>query len=309
MNLDSQDIYEVAACIVLYGGEPDLIAKDALSFLQSGPGLHLTLLHNHSPEPVLEKVRILLQAETGELLPEITARNNSFPGDSKMGHPSSGETPESTLKSCHGNRIRFIRSRENRGFGAGHNLALKIRPASKYYLVLNPDVILHPGTLKTMVNYLENHTDVGLLSPKILNPDGTLQPLNKRLPSLFDLFARRFLPRKLQEIPRIQQKMNHYIMLDQGYERTLDVPFLSGAFLLFRSSILEKVGLFDERFFMYFEDTDMNRRVQEFARGVYLPDAVITHHWSRVSHKRIKYTWIFIVSAFRYFQKWGWKLF
>ncbi len=196
----------------------------------------------------------------------------------------------------------------NKGFGFGHNIALKRAPASSYTLILNPDVIIHDGTLERMVAYLENHADVGLLAPKVQNPDGTLQALNKRLPSVFDLFVRRFIPAKLQQkSPWIMRKAAYYEMRDVGYAHVVDVPFVSGCFMLFRTELLHKLGGFDERYFMYLEDCDITRRLNVHARAVYLPAAIITHHWARGSHKSLRLMLVMLRSMWVYFNIWGWK--
>jgi len=204
---------------------------------------------------------------------------------------------------------RVLRTGGNRGFGYGHNVGFSQAPPSRYYLVLNPDVIIHTGALETMVSYLDRHPEVGLMTPRILNPDGTQQYLNKRNPTVFDLAARRFLPGWLRRRTAIRRRMEHYVMRDCGYDGIVDVPYLSGCCMLFRTETLRRVGPFDERFFLYLEDADITRRVQQMARAVYFPFARVTHKWSRGSHRNWKLTWVTIQSAVTYFRKWGWQLF
>jgi GT2 family glycosyltransferase len=101
--------------------------------------------------------------------------------------------------------------------------------------------------------------------------------------------------------------MDHYTMRDVGYETSYDVPYMSGCFMLFRREILERIGGFDERFFLYLEDADITLRAAELSRAIYLPNVVITHSWNRGGHKTWRLTWVTIVSAYRFFSKWGWK--
>ena len=76
-----------------------------------------------------------------------------------------------------------------------------------------------------------------------------------------------------------------------------------------RTDLIKAVSGFDERFFLYFEDVDLCRRVQKTHRTVYYPDAVVTHRWDRAAHKDLKRTITFMISAFYYFNKWGYQLF
>lgn len=203
--------------------------------------------------------------------------------------------------------ITVVEAGANKGFGFGHNIGIKHAPLCDYYLVVNPDVVVHEGCIESMVAYMEQHPDIGLLAPRVLFPDGTLQPLNKRLPSVFDLFARRFLPVSIQKMRWCKQRMERYAMLDVGYDAAIEVPFISGCFMMFRKSILDRVGLFDEGYFMYLEDCDITRRTAALARCVYYPEAVITHRWARGSHRSLRLMWVMVQSMIHYFNRWGWK--
>lgn len=201
-----------------------------------------------------------------------------------------------------------IYNEANDGFGFAHNLAMRRADDCDYYLVMNPDVVIHDGTVEAMVDYMEKYKDIGLLVPKVLYPGGDLQPLNKRLPSVFDLFARRFFPEFIKKNPWVKERMDRYEMQDVGYDKVIDVPFASGCFMLFRREALDAVHGFDEEFFMYLEDCDITRRVNDKGfRAIYLPTVAITHHWARGSHKSIKLLFVMIRSMLHYFRKWGWK--
>ena len=204
---------------------------------------------------------------------------------------------------CH-----FVQTGKNGGFGFAHNIGMRSATDSDYYLVANPDVVVPLSSLKDMVEYMDKHPDIGLLCPKILNEDGTCQQLNKRDPTVFDLFLRRFLPACVQKLPKVRHRMDFYVMNDWGYETPYEVPYVSGCFMLFRRSVLEQLGGFDEGFFMYLEDADITRRVRKIARAVFYPHAVIMHKWARGSHYSLKLTVVTMRSAIHYFNKWGWKL-
>ena len=202
--------------------------------------------------------------------------------------------------------VRLIKNDRNIGFGAAHNIAIKLGKG-KYHLVLNPDIIFTENTIEKLINFMEENSDVGLVSPKIIFPDGRIQYLCKRSPCLFDLCLRRFTPGFLQNL--FKKRIDYFEMRETGYNKIMDVPYLSGSFMLFRRSILEKIGGFDENFYMYFEDADITQRAAEISRTVFYPYTSVIHLWERGSHKNIKLLFISLVSTAKYFNKWGWKIF
>lgn len=202
-------------------------------------------------------------------------------------------------------RISLIENTTNYGFGAGHNQAIKQTDAS-YHIICNPDIVISHTTIPTMVAYLDQHPNIGILSPKLMNVDGSLQPNNHKHPTLLDLALRRLAPAWLKA--RFKKRMDAYLLLDMGYEAVCDVPFLSGAFMLCRTDVLKQVGGFDERYFLYFEDADLCRKIQAAGyRTVYFPDASVIHHWERAAYKSWRMTWIMLQSAIKYFNKWGYQ--
>lgn len=204
-------------------------------------------------------------------------------------------------------KARVIPAGRNGGFGYGNNIGVKHAAPSRYVLFLNPDVVIHPGALETLVRYMDAQEDVGAVSPKVLFPDGSLQPLNKRHPTVLDLFLRRFAPAFLRRMPRVQRRLDYYAMLDVGYDAPCEVEFMTGCFMLVRRAVLEQTGGFDERYFMYLEDADLTRRIDAHARTMYVPDAVITHRWQRGSHHRFRLMLVMLHSMWVYFRTWGWK--
>jgi GT2 family glycosyltransferase len=191
------------------------------------------------------------------------------------------------------------------GYGANHNLNLA-RARGRYFVIMNSDMTVSPEVFTTLRDYMEACPDVGIVAPKILNPDGTPQGLIKQYPSVMDLFVRRFMRGPLQRC--CSRRIERYEMRDVGYDRECEVPFLSGAFMFCRTDVLKGLGGFDEQYFLYFEDVDLCRRVQETHRTMYCPSATVTHFWERAAHKRFIFGCIFVASAWRYFRRWGWKL-
>lgn len=203
-------------------------------------------------------------------------------------------------------QVRIIENKKNVGFGAAHNMAIQ-STGGKYHLVLNPDITLLEDSIGKLIDFMEKNNDVGLVSPKIVFPDGSIQYLCKREPRLFDLGIIRFTPGFIKSV--FKKRIDYYEMRDTGYDKIMDVPSLSGSFMLFRKSVLDRIGGFDENYFIYFEDTDITRRTAETARTVFYPYTSVIHLWNRHSHKNIKHFIISLISTAKYFNKWGWRIF
>lgn len=193
---------------------------------------------------------------------------------------------------------------DNVGYGAGHNRALRLSladPSVRYHLVVNSDVSFSPGILDAMTAELERRPDIGQLHPMVLNPDGTPQYTVRRLPTPLDVFGRRFLPARL-----MRRRNDRYLLKERDLSRELDVPYHQGSFMLLRLDALRKVGLFDERFFMYPEDIDLTRRIHTCYRTLYWPRATVVHDHRAASYRSLRMTCIHAVNLARYFNKWGW---
>jgi GT2 family glycosyltransferase len=197
----------------------------------------------------------------------------------------------------------YIHLPNNPGFGAGHNYAIRIAQKLKcqYHLVLNADVSFDTDIISPMLDYFNEHTDIGQIMPKVFYPNGKLQRVCKLIPTPFDLFFRIILPKKIRKLFDKRFELHN-----SGYEQIIFVPFLSGCFMLLRHSALKKVGLFDERFFIYAEDIDLTRRIAEQYRTIFFPNVSIVHEHSTASHKSLKMLLIHMVNIYKYFNKWGW---
>lgn len=215
-------------------------------------------------------------------------------------------SPAPDLRACvEANRAQYVFPGKNLGFGAAHNLVLREYLKSAHYqLVLNPDVTFGPEVLSTLCDFMDANPTVGLVMPKILNPGGGEQRLCKLLPTPLDLIARRFLGRLGARI--FKTRMDNYELrrLDMG--RAREVPSLSGCFTFMRSSVLDRVGLFDERYFMYMEDVDLCRRIGAHAKTVFYPRVSVTHGYAKGSYRSFRLLRYHIRSAIQYFSKWGW---
>lgn len=201
-------------------------------------------------------------------------------------------------------QIKYLHNPSNPGYGAAHNIAItnSIKSGTKYHLVLNPDVYFEDGILEHIFNYMNSHSDVGLLMPKVLYPNGDIQYLAKLLPTPWDLFARRFIP-----IKSYLDKLNRrYSLTFFDYSSIVEIPFISGCFMFLRTDTLKQVGLFDENYFMYLEDADLSRRIGTVTKTVLYPHVHIYHEYERGAYKNFRLLWIFIRSTFTYFNKYGW---
>lgn len=201
--------------------------------------------------------------------------------------------------------FKYIANPLNPGFGAAHNIGINRAnlTGSKYHLILNPDIYFEEGILEELVDYLEKNPTVGVVMPKILYPDNSLQKVARLLPSPIDFFVRRFLPFKF-----IQKRIDaRYELHDYKYDKPLFVPFLSGCFMLFRTSVLNDIKGFDENIFMYTEDIDICRRVIDngFETMVY-PQVSVYHDHVKKSFLNFKNLTVYTKSAIYYFNKWGW---
>ena len=213
-------------------------------------------------------------------------------------------SPKDTLRPIEqiSDKIKYIHNK-NTGYGSAHNIALReaIRLQADYHIVINPDIRIEQDTIQKLKTYMDARPEIGLVMPNVVYPNGEQQYLCKLLPTPMDLFLRRFLSRRIGEQQRARFELRF-----TGYNREMDVPFLSGCFMFLRVSALCEVGLFDERYFMYGEDIDLSRRIHARFRTVFYPGVTIIHAHEAASYKNKKMLFIHIRNIVRYFNKWGW---
>lgn len=170
--------------------------------------------------------------------------------------------------------VRLLAQDKNLGFTGGHNLAIRERKGRHAFL-LNSDATVHPGALKTLLEFSCQNPDIGIIGPRILNPDGSLQMSCRKFPiPAAALFRNTFLGKLFPNSRYVRE----YLMKDWNHDAVRDVDWVSGAAMFVSSEAIEKVGLMDEAFFMYCEDVDWCFRAHKAGfRVVYLPTAVVTH--------------------------------
>ncbi|MFN3689658.1 MAG: glycosyltransferase family 2 protein [Fimbriimonadales bacterium] len=197
--------------------------------------------------------------------------------------------------------VKCIVSERNLGFSRGHNLAARAAQG-EYLLILNPDTEVLPGALDALVAYAERHPEVGIIGPKILNPDGSLQYSCRRFPNpVAALFRNTPLGRLFPNNPYTRE----YLMTDWDHNSTREVDWVSGAALFIRRAVFEQLGGFDEQFFMYCEDMDLCYRAwQAGYKVVYYPEPKVKHAIGRstdqVANKMII---TFHRSMYRFYKK------
>lgn len=176
--------------------------------------------------------------------------------------------------------IVWIELPKNRGFNGGNNVGLK-RARGNYLIILNPDLVLVPGAIEQLVDFMERHPKAGIAGPKLLNPDRTIQNSCFHFPKWYTPLFRRSV---LGKTRAGQTQLEHYLMLDFDHLTNRRVEWLLGACLIVRRSALDVVGLLDERYFLYLGDTDWCRRFWEKGWEVwYVADISLIHYYHRES--------------------------
>lgn len=228
------------------------------------------LVNYRSREKTRQCLLSLRKANFSGILYEIIIVDNSEESDFDEAFQTN--FPEAT----------FIRSEKNRGMGGGNNLGAQ-KAKGNFFLILNPDTTVRSDAVHILFDFMKDREDIGIAGPKLLNPDGTLQYSCLRFPKVWTPILRRtFLGRLTPD------HLGRYLMTDFDHQNTSDVDWMLGSCLMIRADFYRRVGGFDERFFMYFEDIDLCRRAwREGLRVVYCPSAVVIHDHARGSaHSR-----------------------
>ncbi len=204
-------------------------------------------------------------------------------------------------------QVIYIDAGKNIGFGSSQNIGLKNKKA-KFYLALNPDVeFLEKGTLEKMIEFLNKNSKVGMVGPKLLNTNKTIQNSCYGFPGITDQFFKRLGIKN--------KKVNKYLMNNFDHNKTIPVDWLMGSFLMTKQEVVDKIGFFDDRFFMYFEDCDWCRRsINAGWKNFYLSDVKVKHGHARASDSGNLFSdmknpmaFIHLKSWWRYFRKWNFK--
>jgi N-acetylglucosaminyl-diphospho-decaprenol L-rhamnosyltransferase len=168
---------------------------------------------------------------------------------------------------------RFLATGGNRGYGAAVNAAVAALPASvAYVLISNPDVIIGGGAIERLSAHLREHPDVGSVGPRVTNPDGSIYPSARNVPSLRDGIGHALFGHVWPRNPWTARYRAEYAIGER------DVGWLSGSCVMVRREVFTRIDGFDEAYFMYFEDVDLGYRIAKSGwRNVYLPTASVVH--------------------------------
>lgn len=228
-------------------------------------------------------------AQTGVVLEVIVVDNASSDGSAK--HIAE-----------HFPSVTLIANDKNVGFGSAHNQSIRASHG-RYVMLLNPDAYL-PETdiLAKLVAFADANEEAGIIGPKILNPDGSLQLSARRFPTLGAGVFRRTPLGKLFPNNRF---VKQYVMSDWSHDEVRYVDWVSGSAMMFRREAVESIGLFDQGFFMYCEDVDWCYSAKERGWQVcYYPMATVVHQIGAASDKApIRMIYHFHRSMFRFYLK------
>jgi len=202
--------------------------------------------------------------------------------------------------------VRLIANRQNLGFAKANNLALR-QASGDYVLLLNPDTELQPDILKKSIDFFQSRPAAGALGAKMSYPNGQPQPSVRRLPAVWPILLMLLKLPKL--FPRLKSIAN-YLAVDFDYSREQTVEQIMGAYIFMPRRVLEQIGLLDERFFIWFEEVDLCRRLRDAGYEIWFnPEVELIHHGGKSFSQQalIANQWIFFSSALKYFLKYGFK--
>jgi GT2 family glycosyltransferase len=203
-------------------------------------------------------------------------------------------------------RLEILRGHGNVGYGRGHNLPIMGLDAT-YHLILNPDVILAPDAILESARFLDAHPDVGLLSPRGYDPTGARQYLCRLYPTLLALYLRGFAPEFVRR--RFQPYLHSHEMRDLTDERGVKgIPVVHGCYMFTRLSVLQALGGFSPKYFLYFEDSDLCVRLGRAASLAFVPQVQIVHFGGGAARKGFRHIMLFVRSAFTFFHDHGWRM-
>ncbi len=240
-----------------------------------------------------------IEACLESLLPELDAVNGEA---IVVDNHSTDNTPEllEAFASKH-STLQVDLSRVNRGFAIGNNQALQ-NARGEHILILNPDTILQPGTLKALLEELEKDTQIGIVAPQLQFPDGRLQKTCRRFPSHMDVVYNVF---GLSKMFPDSKRFNGWKMGDFDHREPCQVDQPAGAALLVRGDLLRELKGFDPNFPMFFNDVDLCKRIKESGYEIWYRPGIVIQHLGGASVKQVKLkmTLSSHVSFFRYFEK------
>jgi len=208
--------------------------------------------------------------------------------------------------------VHYIGFKDNVGYGKLVNAGLK-SATGNYYLILNADIIVSSEGVLRMIEYMKNNQEIGILGPKLINIDGSFQNSCFRWYNFLTVLARRTFLGKTNIGNKI---LSNFLMQDYDKKTPKEVNWVMGSAFMTSAKAIKKVGGMDERFFMYFEDVDLCKRMwQSGFKVVYFPYAQFIHYHLKSSDTKggildiftNRLTRVHIISYIKYTLKWLFK--
>ena len=258
----------------------------------------LSIIITHHQTPVLLKLCLKsIQENIGSIEYEILVIDSQAQSDTQ-------ELLEEKFP-----RVKYFPFLKNVGYAKLVNKGIGMAQG-EYFLILNADILILKNTVSEILTFMEKNPQVGILGPRLLTFANQFQASCFRFPTPSYFLARRTFFGKLKWG---KKKLKEFLINNQDFSSAQTVDWIQGSAMLVRQEAVDKVGLMDERFFMYLEDTDWCRRFwQNGYQVIYLPQAQVSHYYYRISKKWggvldvffNKYTRLHIMSAIKYFWKW-----
>ena len=251
--------------------------------------LTITIVSYHNEEDVRKAVESIEKYTPESIKKQIYIVDNSEKPETELGK----------LNEVYPD-VTYLATGKNLGFGGGHNYVLE-QLDSKYHAIVTPDIILEEDAFSKLISFMKDES-IGMCVPRLVDEEGELLAVYRRELTIWDMFLRMFLK------GAFKKRQAYHTMQDADYTKAFDVPFAQGSFLLIRTELFQKLGGFDERFFLYMEDADLCKRVNQVSRLSYCPDTKVIHKWEKGSHKSKKLFKLHVQSMIAYFKKWGIKM-
>ena len=268
--------------------------------------LSITIVSYHNEEDVKKAVASIEEHTPSSVSKQIYIVDNAEEAKQHSGKEAA-QNREQTMRSSNGlaelekqyKDVMYLPTGKNIGFGGGHNYVLE-KLDSKYHAIVNPDIILEEDAFSKLIAFMEDES-IGMCVPRLVDEEGNLLSVYRRELTVWDMFIRMFLKGKFKK------RQAYHTMQDMDYTKPFDVPFAQGSFLVIRTELFRQLKGFDERFFLYMEDADLCKRLNQISRLCYCPNATVIHKWEKGSHKSKKLFKLHVQSMISYFCKWGWK--
>lgn len=213
---------------------------------------------------------------------------------------SSDGTPDMVEKNFP--QVSLIKNKENLGFARANNQIIE-KAKGKYILLLNPDTEVFAGSIDTLMNFLDNNKDAGVVAPKLVNSDGSLQRSCMGFPTLGAMAMRQLF---LEALLPFNPYTKKYLMSGFKHDKVAEVDQPMGACLLVRKEIIDKIGPFDSGYYMFFDEVDLCFRIKKAGWKIFFdPASSVMHHGGTAVKKwsPFKLSKVWTASRNHYFRK------